>query len=162
MSYDLKPRLSMRAVHGMVVQSGFQVTRNTALEYEALMSGFMHLASLIEASEREACARVCEEHLEPGWEKSTNHEDLVAYSCVQECVYDIRARSEKLAKAETNFGPIKMQYDAPEIPLDKEAEAREREACINLIIAMRAQSNNHLFRSALTIAEGEIRTRGGV
>lgn len=36
----------------------------------------------------------------------------------------------------------------------------EREACANHIAGMRAKSRNHLFRSALTIAEAEIRGRG--
>lgn len=36
----------------------------------------------------------------------------------------------------------------------------ERTACANHIAGMRAKSRNHLFRSALTIAEAEIRGRG--
>lgn len=40
-----------------------------------------------------------------------------------------------------------------------EAVAAEREACAQLMATMRAKSRNHLFRSALTCAEGEIRAR---
>lgn len=42
----------------------------------------------------------------------------------------------------------------------REAVLAEREACAVLMAAMRDKSRNHLFRSALTIAEGEIRARG--
>lgn len=41
-----------------------------------------------------------------------------------------------------------------------EARAEEREACAALMAEMRAKSRNHLFRSALEIAEREIRARG--
>lgn len=37
------------------------------------------------------------------------------------------------------------------------AAAAEREACARLLADMREKSRNHLFRSALTCAEGEIR-----
>lgn len=40
------------------------------------------------------------------------------------------------------------------------AVAAEREACAVLMASLRAKSRNHLFRSALAIAEGEIRARG--
>lgn len=36
----------------------------------------------------------------------------------------------------------------------------EREACAKLMSDLREKSRNHLFRSALTVAEGEIRARG--
>lgn len=42
----------------------------------------------------------------------------------------------------------------------REAVLAEREACAVLMASMRAKSRNHLFRSALTCAEGEIRARG--
>lgn len=42
----------------------------------------------------------------------------------------------------------------------REAVLAEREACAALMADLRAKSRNHLFRSALTVAEGEIRARG--
>lgn len=38
--------------------------------------------------------------------------------------------------------------------------AAEREACASIVAEMRNKSRNHLFRSALAIAAGEIRARG--
>lgn len=43
---------------------------------------------------------------------------------------------------------------------ERRAVAAEREACAGLMASLRAKSCNHLFRSALAIAEGEIRARG--
>lgn len=43
---------------------------------------------------------------------------------------------------------------------ERRAVAAEREACAGLMASLRAKSRNHLFRSALAIAEGEIRARG--
>jgi hypothetical protein len=61
-----------------------------------------------------------------------------------------------------------MLAKAPPMPLLPEpappdvaaAVAAEREACAQIMAEMRAKSRNHLFRSALTCAEGAIRARG--
>lgn len=61
---------------------------------------------------------------------------------------------DMLAKAKP--GPIVAMPPAPDVAA---AVAVEREACAKLMKSLRAKSRNHLFRSALTVAEAEIRAR---
>lgn len=50
--------------------------------------------------------------------------------------------------------------DAANSGMVQSAVELERNACADLMAGLRAESRNHLFRSALSIAEGEIRARG--
>ena len=45
------------------------------------------------------------------------------------------------------------------MPHARDLVLEERKACAALMATLRAKSRNHLFRSALTVAEGEIRAR---
>jgi hypothetical protein len=50
--------------------------------------------------------------------------------------------------------------DAANSGMVRSAVELERNSCADLMAELRTKSRNHLFRSALTIAEGEIRARG--
>lgn len=56
--------------------------------------------------------------------------------------------------------PIMPLLPMPAPPDVAAAVLAEREACAQLMADLREKSRNHLFRSALTVAEGEIRARG--
>lgn len=104
MSHFIKTRISRSEIFGMAQHAGFQLSRHSHAEFDAVIAGYEHFAAQVETREREACAQICDQQQAV---ERTSHGAARADACA----VAIRARTPEVCHTVIPMGPLRVQYD---------------------------------------------------